>query len=423
MAGGAGTKRRGTAVEQQRTSFPKERIRVLLLEGIHAAAVERFREEHFQVAVLPGALAGRELAERLADVHVLGIRSKTELSERALAAADRLLVVGAFCIGTNQIDLKTAAAAAVPVFNAPFSNTRSVAELVLSHCISLLRGVPEKNLAAHEGRWLKSAEGAREARGKTLGIVGYGHIGSQVSVLAEALGMRVLYHDIVAKLALGNARPMRTLEALLEQSDVVTLHVPGTPQTHGLVTRERLARMRPGACLINYSRGNVVDLEALADALRSGHLAGAAVDVFPREPRAQGERFDSPLQSIPSALLTPHIGGSTLEAQEAIGREVSEKLVKFVNNGSTTSAVNLPEVELPVHDGVHRILHFHRNVPGVLQHVNEIFAEREVNVLAQYLMTDSRIGYLVMDVSRKVDRAMVAALGGVPGTIRTRILY
>lgn len=416
----------GRAVAERpakRTSFPKDRIKVLLLEGIHPVAVARFREESFRVEAVPGSLGPAELKARIADAHLLGIRSKTELTEDILASGRRLLGVGAFCIGTNQIDLPAAASLGVPVFNAPFSNTRSVAELVVSHCIALLRGVPEKNRAAHDGRWLKSAEGSREARGKTIGIVGYGHIGSQVSILAEALGMRVLYHDIVPKLALGNARAVRSLRELLDVADIVTLHVPGTPQTENLLSADALARMKDGACLINYSRGNVADLDALTAELRSGRLAGAAVDVYPREPKGKGSRFRCPLQGLPNVILTPHIGGSTMEAQEAIGREVSEKLVKFVNNGSTTSAVNVPEVELPFHEELHRILHFHRNVPGVLQKVNALFAHRDVNVLGQYLMTDPAVGYLVMDVSQKVDRTLMRELDEVPGTIRARVLF
>jgi D-3-phosphoglycerate dehydrogenase / 2-oxoglutarate reductase len=405
-----------------RTSFPKHRIKVLLLEGVHPIAAEAFSGETFQVETLAGSLAEPELARRIDDVHLLGVRSKTRLSETTLAASRRLLAVGAFCIGTDRIALDAAAGLGVPVFNAPFSNTRSVAELVIAHCVSLLRGVPARNRAAHEGRWLKSAEGSHEARGKTLGIVGYGHIGSQVSVLAEALGMRVIYHDIVDKLALGNAAPVRSLGELLARADVVTLHVPATPQTAGLLDRRALRRMKQGSHLINYSRGNVVDLDALAAELRAGRLSGAAIDVFPAEPTA-GDAFQSPLQNMDNVILTPHIGGSTLEAQQAIGREVAQKLIKFVNNGSTTSAVNVPEVELPVHQGMHRILHFHRNVPGVLQQVNALFAQRGINVLGQYLMTDSHIGYLVMDVSRTAGRSILDGLNRVPGTIRSRILY
>ncbi|MBI4666908.1 MAG: phosphoglycerate dehydrogenase [Nitrospinae bacterium] len=405
------------------TSFPKNKISVLLLENIHEAAIDAFRNEQFQVEALPGALDVAALKEKIASAHIIGIRSKTRIPAEAFQSARRLLAVGAFCIGTNQIDLGAAQEMGVPVFNAPFSNTRSVAELIISHCISLMRRIPEKDRATHQGLWLKSAEGCREVRGKTLGIIGYGHIGSQVSVLAESMGMKVIFFDILDKLALGNAHRCRNLKELLTASDIVTLHVPATPQTAGMFNRERVGQMKKGAYLINYSRGNVVDIEALADALRSGALAGAAIDVFPEEPKAKGDVFKSPLQGLENVILTPHIGGSTLEAQENIGYEVSSKLIKFINNGSTTSAVNVPEVELPIHEGKHRILHLHKNAPGVLQRINSYFAERNVNVLAQYLMTDPKIGYLVMDVSRKVGNTWIEDLRKMPGTIKARILY
>ena len=405
------------------TSFPKNRIKVLLLESIHDAAVEAFNREQFQVESLAGAVDPHVLKEKIANVHIVGIRSKTRLTADILRSGKRLVAVGAFCIGTNQIDLDTATELGVPVFNAPFSNTRSVAELIISHCIALMRRMPEKNAATHQGLWLKSADGCREVRGKTLGIVGYGHIGSQVSVLAESLGMKVVFYDIVDKLALGNARPLATLDAVLKASDIVTLHVPATKRTAGMMTREKIALMKEGSNLINYSRGNVVDIEALAEKLKSGKLAGAAIDVFPEEPKAKGDVFKSPLQGLPNVILTPHIGGSTLEAQENIGTEVSVKLIKFMNNGSTTLSVNAPEVELPIHEGVHRILHFHKNVPGVLHRINSYFAERNVNVLSQYLMTNPKIGYLVMDVSRKVANTWIEDLRAMPDTINARILY
>jgi D-3-phosphoglycerate dehydrogenase len=405
------------------TSFPKNKISVLLLENIHDAAIRKFESESFQVVSLPGSLDPDELKERIVDAHIVGIRSKTQLTADIIAAGRRLLSIGAFCIGTNQIDLEAAAALGIPVFNAPFSNTRSVAELVISHTIALMRRIPEKNEATHKGAWLKSAEGSREVRGKTLGIVGYGHIGAQVSVLAEAMGMRVVYYDIMDKLALGNATPLGSLDELLEMSDVVTLHVPQTNATRNMFDRATIAKIRNEAILINYARGNVVDIDALADEIRSGRLGGAAIDVFPVEPKVKGDLFSSPLQGLPNVILTPHVGGSTMEAQESIGGEVSGKLIKFINNGSTTMAVNVPEVELPVHEGKHRILHFHRNVPGVLQRVNTLFGEQQVNVLGQYLMTDPKIGYLVMDVSADVDKSMVDELNKVPGAIRSRILY
>jgi D-3-phosphoglycerate dehydrogenase len=405
------------------TSFPKSKIRVLLLESIHDTAVEAFDREQFQVESLAGAIDPHILKEKIAKVHIVGIRSKTRLTADILRSGERLLAVGAFCIGTNQIDLDVAAELGVPVFNAPFSNTRSVAELIIGHSIALLRRMPEKNAATHQGLWLKSADGCHEVRGKTLGIVGYGHIGSQVSALAESMGMKVVYYDIVDKLALGNARPLASLAAVLKESDIVTLHVPATKMTAGLMSREKIALMKKGSHLINYSRGNVVDIDTLAEALKSGRLAGAAIDVFPEEPKAKGDVFKSPLQGLQNVILTPHIGGSTLEAQENIGGEVSSKLIKFINNGSTTSSVNAPEVELPIHDGVHRILHFHRNVPGVLHRINSYFAERNVNVLAQYLMTNPKTGYLVMDVSRKVANTWIEDLRAMPDTIKARILY
>ncbi len=405
------------------TSFPKNKISVLLLENIHQVATANFENESFKVETLAGALDPDELKRKIADVHVVGIRSKTQLTGDIIKEGRRLLAIGAFCIGTNQIDLDTAADCGVPVFNAPFSNTRSVAELVISHAVSLLRRIPEKHEATHRGEWLKSAERCYEARGKTIGIIGYGHIGTQVSVMAEAMGMKVVFYDIMDKLALGNAVRVKSMDELLAISDIVTLHVPATPVTKGMFSRDVIAKMKNDSYLINYARGNVVDIDALADEIGSGRLAGAAIDVFPVEPKAKGEAFVSPLQGLPNVILTPHIGGSTLEAQEAIGEEVSAKLIKFINNGSTTMGVNVPEVELPIHEEKHRILHFHRNIPGVLQKVNTLFGEKQVNVLGQYLMTDPKIGYLVMDVSTEVDKSMLAALNEVPGTIKSRILY
>lgn len=405
------------------TSYPKEKINVLLLENIHPAAVGIFHSERFKVEVVAGSLGPDDLAHRVKSAHILGIRSKTQLTAEVLNNARRLLAVGAFCIGTNQIDLRAAASLGLPVFNAPFSNTRSVAELVISHIIALLRRIPEKSQAAHKGMWLKSAEGSFEARGKTVGIVGYGHIGSQVSVMAEALGMNVIYFDIVAKLGLGNAKSISDLDQLLASSDLVTLHVPATPATEYMIDKRAISKMKNGSYLINYSRGNVVDIDALAGGLSDGRIAGAAIDVFPEEPKAKGEAFSSRLQGLDNVILTPHIGGSTLEAQENIGTEVAEKLVKFMNNGSTTFAVNVPQVELPVQEGSHRILHFHKNEPGVLQRINSLFGEKKINVLAQYLMTDPEVGYLVMDVSKEVDVDILGDLKKIPETIRARILY
>ena len=410
----------------KKTSFPKQDIKVLLLEGISASAVDTFRASGYtRIETHPKALPEAELRRAIADAHFVGIRSRTQLSAAVLADAKRLLAVGAFCIGTNQVDLEAAELAGIPVFNAPYSNTRSVAELVLAEAIMLLRGIPQKSAQCHRGGWSKSAAGSHEARGKTLGIVGYGHIGTQVGVLAEGLGMQVLFFDVEAKLALGNARPASTLDELLERADVVTLHVPESPATRDMVGAAQLARMKPGAHLINASRGTVVDIDALADALRSGHLAGAAVDVFPEEPQGNDDPLRSPLCGLDNVILTPHVGGSTLEAQDNIGIEVAAKLVRYSDNGSTLSAVNFPEVTLPEHAGSHRLLHIHRNVPGVLSRVNEIFGQRGINIDGQFLRTDARVGYVVIDVSAEDTQAedLRAALAAIPGTLRTRVLY
>ena len=405
-------------------SFDKSRLKILLLEGVHETAVEAFRRAGYETVELrAGTLAEDELKALVADVHFLGIRSRTQLTEAVFAAAERLVAVGAFCIGTNQIDLDAAARRGVAVFNAPFSNTRSVAELVLAEAILLLRDVPAKSAAAHRGAWAKSVGRAREVRGKTLGIVGYGSIGAQLSVLAEGLGMRVVFHDTAAKLSIGNAVPLDTLGDVLEQADVVTLHVPETPETTGLIGAAEIARMKPGAVLINASRGTVVDLEALAGALRAGHLAGAAVDVFPVEPRSNDDPFASPLQGLDSVILTPHVGGSTVEAQQNIGTEVAEKLVRYSDNGSTATAVNFPEVMLPAHPGKHRLLHVHRNVPGVMGAINAVFSATGTNVAAQYLQTRGDVGYVVIDVDTASSDEALANLLEVPGTIRARVLF
>ena len=406
------------------TSFDKSRLKILLLEGVHETAVEAFhRAGYTRVERRAGTVPEDELKALLADVHFLGIRSRTHLSEAVFEAAPKLVAVGAFCIGTNQIDLDAAARRGVVVFNAPFSNTRSVAELVLAEAILLLRDVPAKSAAAHRGVWAKSVGRAREARGKTLGIVGYGSIGAQLSILAEGLGMRVIYHDTAAKLAIGNATPAASLEALLRTADVVTLHVPETPDTTGLIGAAELALMKPGSILMNASRGRVVDLDALAGALESGHLAGAAVDVYPAEPRSNDDPFNSPLQNLDNAILTPHVGGSTVEAQENIGSEVAEKLVRFSDNGSTVTSVNFPEVSLPPHAGHHRLLHIHCNVPGVLAAVNGVFSEIGANVAAQVLQTRGPVGYVVTDVDVASSDEALAALLKVPATIRARVLF
>ena len=410
----------------QKTSYPKQDIRVLLLEGISQNAVDTFRAAGYDNIVShPKALPEEQLRREIADAHFVGIRSRTQLTASVLADARRLMAVGCFCIGTNQVDLHAAELAGIPVFNAPYSNTRSVAELVLAETIMLLRGIPQKSAQCHRGGWSKSAAGSHEARGKTIGIVGYGHIGTQVGVLAEALGMQVLFHDIETKLSLGNARPARDLDELLATSDVVTLHVPETAATRWMIGADQIARMKPGAHLINAARGTVVDIDALADALQRGHLGGAAVDVFPEEPKGNDDPLQSPLCGIDNVILTPHVGGSTLEAQDNIGVEVAAKLVRYSDNGSTLSAVNFPEVTLPEHAGSHRILHIHRNVPGVLSKINEIFSERGINIDGQYLRTDPNVGYVVIDVAADSGQAgeLRTALSAIPGTLRTRVLY
>jgi D-3-phosphoglycerate dehydrogenase / 2-oxoglutarate reductase len=406
------------------TSLEKTRMKVLLLEGIHDRAVENLvRHGYTNIERHKEALAGEELKAALAGVHFVGIRSRTRLTAEAMAGARKLMAVGAFCIGTNQIDLEAAMMRGIPVFNAPFSNTRSVAELVLAEIIFLLRGIPAKNALLHRGVWAKSADDAREVRGKTLGIVGYGNIGTQLSVMAEALGMDVCFYDVVTKLPLGNARMMPTLEELLESADVVTLHVPETPVTQGMMGRAQFARMNPGAMFINASRGTVVDIEAATEALQTRHLGGAAFDVFPREPEGNDEDFASPLRRFENVILTPHIAGSTLEAQANIGTEVSEKLIRYSDNGSTLSAVNFPEVSLPEHPGSHRLLHIHHNVPGVLSRINAIFSKNHINISGEYLMTNAKIGYVVMDVEAESSRIALTALRDIEATIRTRVLF
>jgi D-3-phosphoglycerate dehydrogenase / 2-oxoglutarate reductase len=409
------------------TSLDKAKIKILLLEGIHQSAVDSFREDGYSnIEYHPKSLAKADLFASAADAHFIGIRSATHLTKEFFEHAGRLTGIGCFCIGTNQVDLDASQDRGIPVFNAPFSNTRSVAELVLAEMIMLLRGIPHRSSAARRGEWIKTADGSREARGKKLGIVGYGHIGSQVSVLAEMLGMQVLFYDIELKLALGNARPMPSLDALLEAADVVTLHVPATPQTQWMIGAAQIARMKPGAHLINASRGSVVDIDALAAALGSKHLAGAAIDVFPVEPKTAKDEFVSPLRGFENVILTPHVGGSTEEAQQNIGIEVAGKLIKYSNNGSTITAVNFPEVSLPEHPGKHRLLHIHRNQPGVLSQVNAIFSARRINIAGEYLQTNVRIGYVVIDVEgngRGETLEVKRLLDDVEGTIRTRILY
>lgn len=412
-----------------KTSYPKSKIKAVLVEGVHPAGADVFREEGFAVESLPKSPDPSRLLELVKDAHVLGIRSKTEVTAQVLAAAPRLLCVGCFCIGTNQVALAEAGRRGVPVFNSPFSNTRSVAELTVAEVVALSRGLLEKSRLMHEGRWDKSAAGAHEVRGRTLGIVGYGHIGSQVSVLAEAMGMRVVYHDIVPKLPLGNARPVKTLGDLLKEADFVTLHVPETELTRRMMGSAQIKRMKPGSALINNARGSVVDVEALAAALRSGHLSGAALDVFPEEPSGAGEPFESALRGLTNVILTPHIGGSTEEAQRSIAEDVAGKLLRFVNVGSTAGAVNVPEVDLPEQPAgegerrQHRLLHFHRNVPGVLSKVHSAAAGVGANISASFLRTREDVGYVVLDVDPTDAEGLLGALKQIPETVRVRLLW
>jgi len=405
------------------TSFPKSEIKFLLLENIHPVAKRELEAEGFHVETVSGALPEAELVERARDAHVIGIRSKTQITPRVLDEARRLLAVGAFCIGTNQIALDHANKSGVPAFNAPFSNTRSVAELILAEIVMLSRHLGDRVREVHAGTWKKVATGSHEVRGKTIGIVGYGHIGSQVGVLAESFGMRVVFYDIAAKLPMGNNHAMGKLEELLAISDFVTLHVPETPQTKNMIGPEEVARMKKGACLLNASRGTVVVIDALAAALRSGQVGGAAVDVYPSEPEGNSDGFQTPLRGLPNVILTPHIGGSTEEAQEAIGREVSAALIKFVNQGTTAGAVNFPQVELAVTRGAHRILNIHRNVPGVLRDINKIVSDLNANIRAQLLSTDAEIGYLIIDLDQDVSKDVKKAVADLPTSIKTRILF
>lgn len=407
-------------------SLAKDKIRVLLLEGVNDSAVELFHTTGYSnLERLPKALDAGTLREAVKGVHILGIRSRTQLTPEIFAAADRLIAVGCFSVGTNQVDLNAARAQGVPVFNAPFSNTRSVAELVIGEIVMLLRRILPRSIAAHDGGWDKSATDSREVRGKTLGIVGYGNIGSQLSTLAEAMGMRVIYYDHTDRLRHGNTEPIDTLHELLAHSDVVSLHVPETPATAGMIGRAEIRAMKPGAYLINNSRGTVVDLEALAAALRDGHLAGAAVDVFPVEPASNADRFTSPLQGLKNVILTPHIGGSTEEAQDRIGKEVARKLIDYSDSGSTMGAVNFPQVQLPTRPVGARFIHVHRNVPGVLRRLNEVFLQRDINIAAQYLQTDSEIGYVVVDAEEpdNIGEDILDEIRALDGTIRARLVY
>ena len=407
-----------------KTSLDKSKIKFLMLEGIHASAIEALRAAGYsQIETLPKALQGEELKAKLADVHFLGIRSQSKLTADVLSAAPKLVAVGCFCIGTNQVDLNAARERGVAVFNAPYSNTRSVAELVLAEAILLLRGIPAKNALVHRGGWMKSAVHSHEIRGKTLGIVGYGSIGTQLSVLAEGLGMHVAFYDVVSKLPLGNARQVPKLHDLLAQSDIVSLHVPELPSTKWMIGPAEIAAMKQGGILINAARGTVVDIDALAEGIKSEKLWGAAVDVFPVEPGSNNEEFQSPLRGLDNVILTPHIGGSTMEAQANIGGEVAEKLVKYSDNGTSISSVNFPEVALPAHPGKHRILHIHHNVPGVLSEINRIFSDNHINISGQYLQTNEQVGYVVIDIDAASSDLALEKLAEVRGTIRSRVLF
>lgn len=406
------------------TSLDKSKIKILLLEGVHQSAVDSFKAAgytniEYHTASLPEA----ELKESIKDAHFVGIRSRTQLTEEIFDAAEKLVAVGCFCIGTNQVDLKAAMIRGVVVFNAPYSNTRSVAELVLAEAIMLLRGIPEKNAVCHRGGWQKTAKNSFEIRGKTLGIIGYGSIGSQLSVLAESLGMKVIYFDVITKLPLGNASQVGTMNELLNKADIVSLHVPETDATKWMMGPEQFAQMKQGSIFINAARGTVVDIDALAATLETGKLLGAAIDVFPVEPRSNDDEFISPLRAFDNVILTPHVGGSTMEAQENIGIEVAEKLVKYSDNGTTTSAVNFPEVALPSHPGKHRLLHLHENVPGVLSDVNKVLSDNGVNIIGQYLQTNEKVGYVVVDVDKEYSAQALQALRSVKHTLRVRVLF
>ena len=406
-----------------KTSLDKAKIKFLLLEGVHQSAVDALQAAGYSnIDYYQKALPDDELKQKIADAHFVGIRSRTQLTDDVFDAAKKLIAVGCFCIGTNQVNLQAATERGIAVFNAPFSNTRSVAELVIAEAILLLRGIAEKNAAAHRGEWMKSAVGSYEIRGKRLGIIGYGSIGMQLSVIAESLGMEVCFTDVVNKLPLGNVVQV-SLGELLATSDIVSLHVPETASTQDMIGAGELAQMKPGSILINASRGTVVDIDALANALSDAHLSGAAIDVFPEEPRGNNDEFISPLREFDNVFLTPHIGGSTMEAQQNIGSEVADKLVKYSDNGTTTSSVNFPEVALPAHPGKHRILHVHRNVPGILSAINQIFSDNQINISGQYLQTNDKIGYVVIDIDKASGALAQEKLSEIPDTIRCRLLF
>lgn len=407
-----------------RTSYPRKKIKILLLENISDSAVEEFKKSgYIEVRKLNGALTEEQLIKAVKGVHLVGIRSKTQITSKVIDAADKLLAIGCFCIGVNQVDLKAATDHGVAVFNAPYSNTRSVAELIIGLSVMLIRKIAEKNAAAHNGVWLKDAKGSYELRGKTLGIIGYGNIGSQVSIMAEALGMNVAYYDIATKLPHGNAKQVRDLKELVSKSNIVTLHVPSTPTTRNMINSDVLRSFRKGAYLLNYSRGDVVDLKALKKALDSGKLGGAAIDVFPHEPEKQGDKFESDLREMPNVILTPHIGGSTEEAQANIGLDVTAKLIKYLELGNSEGSHTVPPVSLPPQAGTHRILHIHRNIPGVLGEINSRLSSRGINIVGQYLNTNPDIGYVILDIESKLSKQAFSILKDVPGTLKARVVY
>jgi D-3-phosphoglycerate dehydrogenase len=410
--------------DKQITSYPKEKINILLLENISDTAVKFFKDNGYtSVKKVTGALSEEDLIKEVKDVHLLGIRSKSQITPRVLDAAKKLQAIGCFCIGVNQVDLKYAKQQGVAVFNAPYSNTRSVAELVIGLSILLIRRIVDKNKAAHEGVWMKDAKGSYELRGKTLGIIGYGNIGTQVSILAEAMGMHVIFYDTITKLPLGNAVAKKTLKDVVSQADIITLHVPETAATKNMINKNVIKNFKKGSILINYARGEVVDLEALGKALEEKQLSGAAVDVYPWEPEKNGDKFSTPLQGLPNVILTPHIGGSTEEAQENIGEDVSNKLYQYLEHGTSIGSHTVPPLSLPLQEGVHRILHVHRNVPGVLSAINTTLSNNKINILGQYLKTNDEIGYVVLDIDKKLSNTAVQLLKEVKDTIKVRLLY
>ena len=411
-------------MKSQQTSYPRRKIKILLLENISDSAVAELKMSGYaEIKQLKGALSEADLMREIKGVHILGIRSKTQISDKVLENADKLLAIGCFCIGTNQVDLKSATAKGIAVFNAPYSNTRSVAELVIGLCVMLIRKISDKNIAAHKGIWLKEAKGSFELRGKILGIIGYGNIGSQVSVMAESMGMNVIYYDVLTKLPHGNAKQIRDLKELLKQSNIVTLHVPSDKTTRKMISDETLSVMQKGTILLNYSRGDVVDLDALQKFIENGTISGAAVDVFPNEPEKNGDEFTSVLQNLPNVILTPHIGGSTEEAQANIGLDVTAKLINYLELGTSNGSHTVPQVNLSIQDGTHRILHIHENIPGVLSEINSKMSERGINILGQYLKTNDEIGYVILDIDSELSKDALEILREVKGTIKTRMVY